>query len=133
MVAFLNFAPEAGSGFLVLGALAYLAWGPSFTGPALKTDRQESAVVRMAGSSKWVNPVDPEMSHPSGLYVLPLKPAKKTEPYVYTWKKDEKTGELKDYVKTPYKGFERASHFYVNRKQNGAWDHWGPSGEGEAA
>ena len=60
---------------LVLGALAYLAWGPSFAGSAPK--RQESAVVRMAGSSKWVNEKDPDMSHPSGLYVLPVKPAKK--------------------------------------------------------
>ena len=87
---------RAGSGFLVLGALAYMAWGPSFTGSALKGCRPEGAVVRMAGS-KWVNEDDPEMSHPSGLYVLPLKPAKKTESYTYTWKKNEK-GELEEYA-----------------------------------
>eukprot|EP00439_Symbiodinium_sp_Y106_P025628 s6241_g3.t1 len=34
----------AGSGFLVLGALAYMAWGPSFTGSALKGCRPEGAV-----------------------------------------------------------------------------------------
>ena len=80
----------------MLGALAYMAWGPSFTGSALKGCRPEGAVVRMAGS-KWVNEDDPEMSHPSGLYVLPLKPAKKTESYTYTWKKNEK-GELEEYA-----------------------------------
>ncbi|OLP77661.1 hypothetical protein AK812_SmicGene42261 [Symbiodinium microadriaticum] len=122
---------EAGSGFLVLGALAYMAWGPSFTGSALKGCRPEGAVVRMAGS-KWVNEDDPEMSHPSGLYVLPLKPAKKTESYTYTWKKNEK-GELEEYagyVKVPFKGDERAAAYYTQRKGNGCWDHWGKSGEG---
>ncbi|CAE7652975.1 unnamed protein product [Symbiodinium necroappetens] len=123
---------RAGSGFLVLGALAYMAWGPSFTGSALKGCRPEGAVVRMAGS-KWVNEDDPEMSHPSGLYVLPLKPAKKTESYTYTWKKNEK-GELEEYagyVKVPFKGDERAAAYYTQRKGNGCWDHWGKSGEGE--
>ncbi|CAE7631260.1 unnamed protein product [Symbiodinium sp. CCMP2592] len=123
---------RAGSGFLVLGALAYMAWGPSFTGSALKGCRPEGAVVRMAGS-KWVNEDDPEMSHPSGLYVLPLKPAKKTESYTYTWKKNEK-GELEEYagyVKVPFKGEERAAAYYTQRKGNGCWDHWGKSGEGE--
>ena len=124
---------RAGSGFLVLAALAYLTCGPSFTGPALK-GRRESAVVRCAGS-KWVNPDDPEMSHPSGLYVLPVKPAKKTEPYTYTWKKNDK-GEIEPdagYVKVPFKGDERAGWYYTQRKGNGCWDHWGPQGEGEEA
>ncbi|CAJ1435571.1 unnamed protein product, partial [Effrenium voratum] len=118
---------RAGS-VVVLGALACLVWGPSFTGSVPR--RQESALARMA-SSKWVNPEDPEMSHPSGLYVLPLKPAKPQENYIYTWKKGE-DGSIEDYVKTPFKGPERAADYYTQRKDNGAWDHWGPQGEGEA-
>ena len=118
---------RAGSGFLVLGALAYLAWGPSFCGSALKGSRQESPVVRCAGS-KWVNPEDSEKSHPSGLYFLPMKPAKKTEPYTYTWKPDE-NGELQDFQKVPFKGDERAAYYYTQRKGNGCWDHWGPQME----
>ena len=114
----------------MLGALACMLWGPSFTGYALK--RQESAVVRRAGSSKWVNPIDPEMSHPSGLYVLPIKPAKKQENYVYTWKND-KNGVIQDFMRVPYDKNERAGDFYAKRTANGCWDHWGPSGEGEAA
>eukprot|EP00435_Cladocopium_sp_Y103_P013454 s3076_g3.t1 len=47
---------RAGSSLLLLGALACLFWGPSFTGSAPK--RPQSAVVRMAGS-KWVNEQDP--------------------------------------------------------------------------
>ena len=118
---------RAGS-VVVLGALACLVWGPSFAGSVPR--RQESALARMA-SSKWVNPEDPEMSHPSGLYVLPLKPAKPQENYIYTWKKGE-DGSIEDYVKTPFKGPERAADYYTQRKGNGAWDHWGPQGEGEA-
>lgn len=120
---------RVGPAALVLGALACLFWGPSFTGAVPR--RQESAVVRMAGSSKWVNAEDPEMSHPSGLYVLPLKPAKKSENYIYTWKKDDK-GVIQDYMKVPYDKPERAAYYYTQRKGNGCWDHWGPCGEGEA-
>mmetsp|Transcript_24812 Transcript_24812/g.57571 ORF Transcript_24812/g.57571 Transcript_24812/m.57571 type:complete len:125 (+) Transcript_24812:66-440(+) len=121
---------RGGSGLLVLGAIAAcFAWGPSFTGLTLK-GKQQSAVARMAGGSKWVNPEDPEMSHPSGLYVLPLKPAKATGNYTYTWKADE-NGELEDFVKTPFPGHERAAGYYTQRQGNGAWDHWGPQGLGE--
>lgn len=114
---------------LVLGALAYLAWGPSFAGSAPK--RQESAVVRMAGSSKWVNEKDPDMSHPSGLYVLPVKPAKKQENYIYTWKKDDK-GVIQDYMRVRFDKPERGGDYYTQRKGNGCWDHWGKSGLGES-
>ena len=120
---------RVGPAALVFGALAFLFWGPSFTGTVPK--RPESAVVRMAGS-KWVNAEDPEMSHPSGLYVLPIKPAKKQENYIYTWKKDDK-GVIQDYMKVPYNKPERAADYYTQRGGNGCWDHWGPSGEGEAA
>ena len=112
---------------LLLGALACLFWGPSFTGAAPK--RPQSAVVRMA-ASKWVNEKDPDMSHPSGLYVLPIKPAKKQENYIYTWKKDDK-GVIQDYMKVPYDKPERAADYYTERTPNGCWDHWGKSGEGE--
>ena len=118
---------RVGPAALVLGALACLFWGPSFTGAAPK--RPQSAVVRMA-ASKWVNEKDPDMSHPSGLYVLPIKPAKKQENYIYTWKKDDK-GVIQDYMKVPYDKPERAADYYTQRTPNGCWDHWGKSGEGE--
>ena len=56
--------------------------------PAAKEDAKAAPVAKKAkptpiSGSEWKNEVNPELSHPSGLYVLPVEPAEPKGAYDY--------------------------------------------------
>eukprot|EP00930_Biecheleria_cincta_P066554 TRINITY_DN5270_c0_g2_i1.p1 TRINITY_DN5270_c0_g2~~TRINITY_DN5270_c0_g2_i1.p1 ORF type:complete len:135 (-),score=28.94 TRINITY_DN5270_c0_g2_i1:136-540(-) len=118
---------------LAVGIVALMTCGPSFAGTPAST--KQSKLARRMGNSKWVNTDDPEKSHPSGLYILPIKPEKPSVGYRWAFVPDEK-GVLQ-YTKVVEAKPEFMGELYMGKFSgpiqsggNGAYNHWGPSGDG---